>query len=149
MKLNLRAMSKSVNNNHGFTLVEATIAIAVLLIGLLAVMEFFPFALRIIGDSQNITVAANASLAKLEELQSLSYDEIPVGTIEVKQRVSTDPNNYLYQFQRQTVVETIDSDFNSSAIDVGLKKITVTTFWPSQLGADEKSYEINHVISDF
>ena len=88
-------------------------------------------------------------LAKIEEISSLSYDDITTGTIETKQRISSDPTNYLYFFQRQTEAATVDSNFNTSVTDVGLKRITVTVFWGSPLGASEKSIQLNSVVADF
>ncbi|MBI3290876.1 hypothetical protein HYZ76_01180 [Candidatus Falkowbacteria bacterium] len=133
----------------GFTLVESTIAIFILLVGLLAVMQFFPLGIRMIGDSQDLTIATNIALSKIEELVSTRYEDLGVGTIEAKQRVSSDPSSYLYDYQRQTAVELVDSDFNTSVSDEGLKKITVTVFWDSAVGAIEKSTEINTVIADY
>jgi Tfp pilus assembly protein PilV len=142
-------MLKLVNNKKGFTLLEATVAILILMVGLLAVINFFPLGLRITGDSRNLTMASNLALAKIEELKALNYDELSTGTIETKQRISTDPTSYLYPYQRQTDIETIDSDFNSSASDVGFKKITVTLFWQSPLLINERSIQINSVVADY
>jgi|SRR3989338_6106036 len=170
--LSLRAISKSLNNDMeihsqgsqqrkngagskfrsltaGFTLIEATVAILILIVGLLAVIQFFPFGLRIIGDSQSLTVASNLALSKIEEFQSLNYEEIGTGTVEPKQRLSADPADYLYHYQRQTLVETIDADFNPSASDVGLKKIVVTVFWRSPIGSTEKFTQINSIVADY
>lgn len=142
-------LTQAPNGSAGFTLIEASIAIAVLLIGLLAVIQLFPFAFKIIGDSQNTAIASNITLSKIEEMRSNSYDDISIGTVEVKQRISVDTASYLYKFQRETIVEYVDSDFNSSMSDLGLKKITVTTFWPSPLSLDEKSVKINLMLADY
>lgn len=136
-------------NNNGFTLIESTISIMVLVVGLLAIMQFFPFALRIIGNSQSTTIASNLAVAKLEELQASSYDDIAVGTIEPKQRISADNTNYLYNFQRETIVELIDSNLNTSVTDIGLKKITVNVYWRSPIiGLAEKSIQVRSIRSD-
>ena len=133
----------------GFTLIEATVAILILIVGLLAVIQFFPFGLRIIGDSQSLTVASNLALSKIEEFQSLNYEEIGIGTVEPKQRLSADPADYLYHYQRQTLVETIDADLNPSASDIGLKKIVVTVFWQSPIGSTERFTQINSIVADY
>ena len=133
----------------GFTLIESLIAIFVLVVGLFAVIGFFPFALKIISDSKNLTIATNITTAKLEEVFSLNYDNIDTGTIEPKQRVSNDPDSYLYNYQRETKVEYIDSDFNPSQTDLGLKKITVTVFWPSSFGDSEKVVELKSIVTDY
>ncbi len=153
-------MLKSLNNKNyyhtfsagkkgGFTLIEATTALIILIVGLLAVMQFFPFALKIIGDSQNLAIASNLALSKVEEIRSLAYSDINVGTIETKQRLSDNPGNYLYSFQRQTVVEYVDSSFNPSVSDVGFKKITVTAFWQSPVITKEKSTQLNIIVSNY
>ena len=128
---------------------ESTIAIAVLLVGLFSVMQFFPFSIKVIGDANAKTIATNLTLSQLEEIKAQSYDAMGTGTTETKQRVSTDPTSYLYDYQRQTVIELIDSNFDLSGSDLGLKKITVTTYWQSPVTKEEKSFSINSVVADF
>ena len=152
-------MLKSLNNSKsfirplfkksgGFTLIESAVAIAVLMVGLWAVAQFFPFSLKVIGDSQNITVASNLVVAKIEEISSLEYDTITTGTIEAKAPVSSDPSSYLNNYQREVVVELIDSNFNITAIDIGLKKIIVTVYWISPIGLVEKSTNSITIVTD-
>ena len=152
-------MLKSLNNSKsfirplfkksgGFTLIESAVAIAVLMVGLWAVAQFFPFSLKVIGDSQNITVASNLVVAKMEEISSLEYDLINTGTIETKAPISSDPSSYLNNYQREVVVELLDSNFNTTGVDVGLKKITVTVFWISPIGNVEKSTDSTTVVAD-
>jgi prepilin-type N-terminal cleavage/methylation domain-containing protein len=135
--------------NRGFTLIESAVAIAILTIGLFAVIQFFPLSIEVIGNSQRTTTASNLGLSKIEELNGLAYDDLTVGVFEIKQRVSNDPNNYLYNYQRQVDIETLDSDLNPSASDLGLKEITVTVFWLSAIGNTERSIEIINLRSDF
>lgn len=148
--LNHQAMFNLQNKKQkGFTLVESAIAIVVLLIGLLAVIQFFPFGIEIIGNANNRTIASNLALSKIEEIRSETYDDISTGTLETKSRMSSDPDSYLYDFQRETIVEFVDSDFNTSVSDVGLKKITVNVYWQSAIINSEKSININSVVADF
>lgn len=149
LKLNHLDLSTSLKNKNGFTLIESAIAMVVLLIGVFAVIQFFPLGLQIIGNSQERTAASSIAIAQLETVRSQSYDDISTGTIETKARVSSDPSSYLYDYQRETTVEFVDSDFNTSVTDVGLKKITVTTYWMSPLGNQERSTNISTVISSF
>ena len=148
-KLNHQVLLTLVNNKKGFTLIEASVALVVLMIGIFSVIQFFPVGLQIIGDSQNRTVASSLAIAKLEEVRSSSYDEISTGTIEVKQPVSNDTTSYLNRYDRETVVTLVDSDFNVSVTDVGFKKITVTAYWQSPIGDKEKSTSVSTVIADF
>lgn len=147
-RLGFNFKSNRYKSGAGFTLIETTVAMVVLMVGLLAVMQFFPFALKIIGDSQNITTASNIAVAKIEQVQAQNYDDISTGTIETKQKISSDPTSYLYDYQRETVVEYIDSNFATSGTDVGLKKITVNVYWTSPVGLREKSISLKIVVSD-
>ncbi|MFA6410364.1 MAG: prepilin-type N-terminal cleavage/methylation domain-containing protein [Candidatus Buchananbacteria bacterium] len=140
---------EKITQKKGFSLIEATVSIMILAIGLLAVMNFFPFAIKIFSDSQNQTIASNIALAKIEELRSLNYDQITVGTIETKQRISNDPSSYLYDYWRETTVQTIDSNFSNSATDLGLKKITVKVFWDSPISKNEKFIQILSTASNY
>jgi len=142
-------MSKSPTKKNGFTIIEAVVAFVVLIIGIFAVMQIFPFSLKLVGDSQSTTNASIIGLEKIEELISLGYDDIGTGTIEAKHRLSDDDTNYLYDFQRQTVVQTVDSNLNPSGSDIGFKKITVTVYWRSTIRSTEKSIEMNSLISKY
>jgi hypothetical protein len=48
--------------------------------------------------------------------------------------LSSDPNNPAAKLYRTTTVTLLDSNFNTSASDQGLKKITVTVDWPNPRG---------------
>ncbi|OGY47429.1 MAG: hypothetical protein A3J65_04755 [Candidatus Buchananbacteria bacterium RIFCSPHIGHO2_02_FULL_45_11b] len=137
------------NKKRGVTIIEAAIAISILLVGLLAVSEFFPLGLRIISDAQSLTVATNIALSKMEELRLLGYGEISAGLIEAKQNVSDNPASYLYRYQRQTAVSLVDSDLAPADSDVGLKKITINVYWHSLIGSKEKSIEIYSLFSEY
>lgn len=133
--------------NKGFTIVEAMVAITVLLVGIVAITAFFPLSLKIIGDSEATTTATNMVMAKIEEVQAMPYDEIVVGQFEAKHRLSANSNDYLYHFQRSTTVSYLDQNFNESLTDIGLKKISVSSYWISALGGKEKSITINTIRS--
>ncbi|OGY43141.1 MAG: hypothetical protein A3J62_03515 [Candidatus Buchananbacteria bacterium RIFCSPHIGHO2_02_FULL_38_8] len=137
------------NRVSGFTLIEATVAVVILVVGLMAVVQFFPFALKIIADSQSLNLASNLALSKIEEVRSVPYDNIATGVIEPKQRISNDPSNYLYKYQRETTVETVDSNLEVNGVDIGLKKITVTVYWQSKIGSQEKSTQMVTLLSDY
>jgi prepilin-type N-terminal cleavage/methylation domain-containing protein len=137
----------SLIKTKGFTLIEAMIAIVVLLIGLVAVMSFFPLSLKVSGNSQDLTAASDIALMEIENLRGYSYDDIGVGTIETKHYLSTDPNNYLSAYQRQTAVNYVDSDLNQTVTDSGLKKIAVTIYWRLPSSKTEKTLEIDTLIA--
>ena len=141
-------MSISVNK-QGFTLIEATLAIAVLLIGILTMVQFFPFSLSIITESQDASIATTAALTKIEELLATAYDDLDAGTIESKQKLSNDPENFLFPFSRQTVVTYIDDDLNEIGTDQGLKKITVSVYWRSAITGSEQEHTISTIRASY
>jgi len=135
-------MSKLPINLKGFTIAEAIVSIFIIAIGMIAVSQIFPFAMRIIGDSQRTSMASNLAIAQIENMQSMNYDDITVGTYESKHRLGEIESDYLYPFQRETIVAYVDSNLAASAIDVGYKKITVYVYWQSALSRNEKSVSI-------
>jgi len=136
-------------NKQGFTLIEATLAIAVLLIGILTMVQFFPFSLSIITESQDASIATTAALTKIEELLATAYDDLDAGTIESKQKLSNDPENFLFPFSRQTVVTYIDDDLNEIGTDQGLKKITVSVYWRSAITGSEQEHTISTIRASY
>ena len=142
-------MSKSPTNHQGFSVIESAMAMIILTVGLFAVVQFFPLSLKIVGNSQQTTTATNLALKQIEAISQLNYDNITPGTLEAKQRLASDPGSYLYSYQRQTVVETVDADFNPCTTDIGFKKIVVTVYWLSPIGAVEKSIALNLVRTNY
>lgn len=136
-------------NKKGFTLIESAVALAILIIGILAMIRFFPFALQIIGDSQNKTLAANIAMEKIEMLTAESYDTIATGIIESRQKVSSDPNNYAFNFERQTNIELLDNNHQPTVTDQGIKKLTVTVYWRGALLQNEQEFSIETIITNF
>jgi len=122
------------------------IAMTILIVGVLVLARIAPLALQISKTASQNTVAINLAQAKIEELFYLDYDNIDIGIIETKQKLSADSTNPFYYYQRQTVVEYVDEDLNYSALETGLKKATVTVFFNSPVLQVEKSKDVIIVI---
>ena len=135
------------NNQRGLTLLEAAIAIAVLLIGVLNIVQIFPLSFKLGKTAEQTTMAINLAQAKIEELFYLGYDNLVVGTVEPKHRLAADSTNPFYHYQRQTDIEYVDQNLNYSAGETGLKKITVTVYWYHPLLKNESSQETIILIS--
>ncbi len=131
---------------NGFSLTEIVISIAVLGFVFLGIFQSFPYALTIIESSEFGTEAAYLAQAKIEEMLQLEYDDLLVGIVEPRHHLGT-VGTFLYNFERQTEVEYVDNNLNSSVIDIGLKKITTTVFYTDRITNKEKSYQINILIS--
>lgn len=113
----------------GFTIIEILVSMIILTIGVLAVVILFPSGFRLSAVSKEMTVATNLAQEKMEEKFALTYENLTVGT-EAKQRVSSDPNNPFYPYQRETKVFYVNpSNLSLSQTDSGLKEIEVTVFF--------------------
>ncbi|MFH1111579.1 MAG: prepilin-type N-terminal cleavage/methylation domain-containing protein [Patescibacteria group bacterium] len=132
-------IKKSINarcHPFGFSLIESLVATAILAIGLLAAVSAFPFSLKVNKGAEQTTLASAYAKTKLEELIAKPYDELTVGTVEPRAHLSADPNNPAHVLERQTVVSLVNVNLEPSAVDIGLKKIIVTVYWPSRGGGD-------------
>ena len=142
-----RLSLKILRSRHGLTMIEVMVSMMIISIAFAGLMQSFPLGLAINKESENSSFAYYLAQEKLEALYSLDYDGIATGVIETKGRVSPDPNDYRHSFMRQTSVSYVDSDLNDSLSDTGLKKITVTVYYPDALAKNEKSYNITTLIS--
>ncbi len=80
-------------NQSGLSLIEAMLAVAVLMIGVLVTINIFPLALKISRNSEQETIASNLAQAEIENIFSLDYDNIGIGTIEARHRLSASSSN--------------------------------------------------------
>lgn len=126
---------------------ETIVALFILIIAFVGLIQAFPFSQVIIKTAENSSKAAYLAQDELEQLLSLDYDNVPIGTIEIKQRLSTNQTNYLYYFQRQTTAEYVDGNLQTSVNDTGMKKISVTIYYTNSIAKTEKSYNISTLIS--
>lgn len=132
----------------GLSLIETMVAFAILAIAFIGLVQTFPFGLAINKEAENTTVASYLAQDKIEELTSFGYSDINVGIIEVKHRLSDDPSNYLYNYQRETVVNFIDGNLNEVDENQGMKKISVTVYYINAIFKTEKSYNIATLKSE-
>ncbi|MFH1226246.1 MAG: type II secretion system protein [bacterium] len=131
-------------NQQGITLIETIVAIAILSIAIFAIINIFPKGIQIIKTAERNTVAAFLAQEKIEELESLPYGDIPIGTIEEKQKMSNDPDNPFYYYQRETEIIYVDPDngLAQSQTDLGIKQIKTTIYWFATTDNQEKTLSI-------
>lgn len=139
--------NKFLKNKNGFSIVEIAVAFSILVMAFIALLASFPFSLSVNKTAGNSTLSSYFAQEKIEELNSLSYDNISVGTIEVKHRLSGDPANYLYNFQRQTVGTYVDGQTAEIGADQGMKKISITVYYINSFSKKEDAYNITTLIS--
>jgi len=134
-------------NPSGFSLIEIMVSILILAIAFIGLIQSFPLGLAINKDAENSTIASYLAQDKVEELFSLAYENLSPGVIEAKHRISNDPNDYRYQYQRQTEITYLDANLNPAVNDLGMKKISTTVYYISPLSKVEKSYQLATIIS--
>jgi len=140
---------KNFINQAGMSLIEIMVSLSILVVTFIALMQSFPMALTINKTSENSTKASYLAQQKLEELNSLGYNNIAVGTIEAKHRLSDIQTDYLYYFQRQTSTNYVDGNLQDSATDTGLKKISVIVYYTNVLSKTEKIYSTVTLMSQW
>jgi len=140
-------MQKNNLNNQGMSLIETMVALLILMVAFVSMIQSFPFSQSIVKTAENSTKAAYLWQNELEQLLALGYDNIPVGTVEVKQRLSDDSADYLYYFQRQTTVSYLDSNWETSVSDTGMKKISITVYYTNSISKKENFYNISALSS--
>jgi len=140
-------VNKLLRQFSGFSLIEIMVALAILIIAFISLTQVFPFGLSINKEAENSTIASYLAQEKIEELFSLEYDNINLGTIETKHRLADDSASYLYYFQRQTAVSYVDGELNVVGEDMGIKKISVTIYFTNAISKTEKNYNITTLIS--
>ncbi len=107
------------NGEGGFTLIETSIAMVVMMVAALACSSLFVFSIQNnVGGSERALSMAVAQ-QQLEQLRSVEYKDSTLNDLTTKFSVTTDGRTY--DVQRQVVTEK-----NSNNVSKELKKITVT-----------------------
>ncbi|MEA1963477.1 MAG: hypothetical protein U9M94_04565 [Patescibacteria group bacterium] len=134
------------NNQAGISLLELSIAIAILITSLLPLTQAFPYSSSIINSAKNDTTASYLAQEKIEEIISLGYENIGIDTIEARHSLGTATSSYLYIFERETVVNYVDADLQNSLTDTGLKKISATIYYNDKISNNEKTFTISTLL---
>ena len=103
----------------GFTLIEASIALLVMMVGALACASLFVFSLQNnVGGSERALAMAVAQ-QQLEQIRSVKYADTTLNTGTTTTTVRSGERNY-------TVQRVIASETNSNGSAKQLKRITIT-----------------------
>lgn len=126
---------------RGLTIIEALIAITVLIIGITALLYMFPISIQVERYSLQVSTALQLAQEKIEEELSKSYDNISVGIISENSL----PNPF-DNYSRETTVDYVDINFQATTTDAGIKKIKVEVSFKTSLNF-EKKVEITTLIA--
>lgn len=136
-------------NSDGLSLLEIIVALTIIFVAFLGLMQAFPFSLTINKTAENATKAAFLAQEKIEQLRSLGYQGIDVGTVEEKHRLSETSSDYLYYFQRETTISYVDGNLDDSLSDLGIKKISTNVYYTNSLSKNEKVYNLTTLINEW
>jgi prepilin-type N-terminal cleavage/methylation domain-containing protein len=118
------------SRRRGFTFIELLVALSLFSVGFVSVLQIFPVNRRLLAQSSFQTQAAFLVQEQIENLRSLPYTSITVGTYEPRAFLTgTSASDPVTQFERSTTVSLMDGTYATTATDVGLKKIVVTVYW--------------------
>jgi len=116
----------------GFTLIEVLIAIVVLSVGLLGMAALSVGIIRGNAVSKNLSTASTLAQDKIEEIWEQGYSDV---TAESKAPLSSPYENYERKVDVDTT--TIPDVVGPPLLRVGMKIVTVTTYWTDQVGTHE------------
>ena len=111
--------TKTANGEGGFTLIETSIAMVVMMVAALACSSLFVFSIQNnVGGSERALSMAVAQ-QQLEQLRSVDYDDSTLNDLVTNFSVTT--SGRTYNVQREVVTEK-----NSNNTSKNLKRITIT-----------------------
>lgn len=123
-----RPENKTPNAQSGFSLVETTIALLVMMVGALACSSLFVFSLQNnVGGSERALAMAVAQ-QQLEEIRSVTFEDTTLTAGTTSSTVRNGERNY-------TVQRTVADETNSDGSAKQLKRITITVT-PQSAGPD-------------
>lgn len=123
-----RPENNTPNAQSGFSLVETTIALLVMMVGALACSSLFVFSLQNnVGGSERALAMAVAQ-QQLEEIRSVTFEDTTLTAGTTSSTVRNGERNY-------TVQRTVADETNSDGSAKQLKRITITVT-PQSAGPD-------------
>jgi len=112
--------------NKGFTILETMVAILILTIGIIAILQLFPWCSNIQKSNEMENQAIFLAQEKMEQEIFKTYENVQVGTI------IENPISPPYErFSRETKITYVNSNLEETSSDVGLKKIEIIVEWNS------------------
>jgi prepilin-type N-terminal cleavage/methylation domain-containing protein len=111
--------NKNFEGQQGFTLVETSIAMVVMLVGALGIASLFVFSMQNNVGGGERALAMAVAQQQLEQIRSVSYEDNTLNVGTVTSTVQSAQRNY-------TVRRTVAQETNANGTPKQLKKITIT-----------------------
>jgi Tfp pilus assembly protein PilV len=110
---------KQDKGQRGFTLIETSISMVVMMVAGLAVSSLFAFSLQNNVGGGDRALAMGVAQQQLEQLRSVNFEDITLNAGTTNATVTTGERSY-------SVVKTITDETNDDLSPKQLKKITIT-----------------------
>lgn len=131
-----------ISEAEGFSLIEIIVALSILTLAFVGAMSAFPMGLSINQTANFNSVAAYLAQQEIETMSAKDYVDIATGTVEALHPLAASSTNSLYNFQRVTQVNYVDSNLATSTSDQGIKKIRTSVYYVDPVSKQTKSYSI-------
>lgn len=119
------------NNNRGFTLIESMFSIAILAIGMFAVMGLLMSVIKGNTLSKRVTTATTIAEDKMEDFKRMGYNNIV-------DNFGTDTSNEIDYYWEATVENDTPA--------VNTKTVTVEVYWNPGTTTSTHKVELNTII---
>lgn len=122
MKTNLKKQTRAhqpAKGERGFTLVETSISMVVMMVAGLAISSLFVFSLQNNVGGADRALAMAVAQQQLEQLRSVTYEDTSLAVGTTTSTVNTGGRSY-------SVVKTIAAETNDDLSSKQLKRITIT-----------------------
>ncbi len=114
-------------NHKGFTLIEITIALLILAIGLVGILTLFPVGFDASGRAAHITEATFLAQAIIEDSRRVGYP----GILALDGQNNIYPNHPDYEYE----IKTFDGLGVPSTLVGEAGEVIVRVYWPSDAGS--------------
>ncbi len=136
-----------ISNQQALSLIEVIVALSILAFVAIGLMNMYPLGLSINSEAEKSSVASYLCQQKIEQLRASDYEDINVGVIEEKHKLSDSEDDYLYHFWRKTQIDYMDEDLNETDSDLGFKRASTTVYYINGVTKQEESYHLVTLIN--
>lgn len=122
--------------HSGFTLIEITIALLILAVGLVGILTLFPVGFKAVVEACNLTTATFLAQAVIEDVKKVGYS----GAAEIQAGKGIDYGSPYSKFEYDLTI--------SDVAGLSLKQVDVEVFWPAGK-TNQKSISLSTFIADY
>lgn len=154
-------MTKKLDINKGFTLIEVLIAMAVIAIGIFAMMSVIIVVIKSNTQSKDITVATNLVQLKMEEILNMTYGSITTSNDDIGTYTGfLDCDKYTFIDDDElkdclngTYTTSLDNthiyglEVNITDMGINAKTIIIDAFWNPATTTSSHKIELQSIVA--